>query len=143
MIRKALSPKVVAVSSSSDGSSSPSSFRLSAGFDRKEVMRCMMCGGKDCAKCGADAYKKLTNPGLPKLHSHWITDEILAMQRPSEAILRDGVVVEMVKKKITAVFNLCEPGEHPFCGTGNLSETGFPYQPETLMSNGSKTPLAV
>jgi len=34
------------------------------------------------------------------------------------------------------VFNLQEPGEHPFCGDGISKTTGFSYTPELLMKNG-------
>lgn len=38
------------------------------------------------------------------------------------------------RKGVTAVFNLQEPGEHPFCGDGISSRTGFSYTPELLMN---------
>lgn len=107
-------------------------------YEKKEVMRCLLCGGKDCSKCGLDAYKKLQNPAIELLHSHWITDDIIGMQRPNETSLLNGALDDMVKKKVTAVFNLTEPGEHPFCGCGVSNTSGFPYHPETLMSRGSK-----
>lgn len=109
-----------------------------AEFTKKEVFRCMLCGGSDCPRCGLNAYKAVKEPAIARLHSHWVTDSIIAMQRPIEAALDDGALADMVRKKITAVFNLTEPGEHPFCGGGNLSATGFPYNPEKLMSVGSK-----
>lgn len=37
---------------------------------------------------------------------------------------------------VGCVFNLTEPGEHPYCGTGILDATGFPYSPEKLMARG-------
>lgn len=111
---------------------------LTVGYDRKEQMRCMLCGGKDCSKCGLDAYKKVSAPAIAYLHSHWITEKIVGMQRPNETSLNNGALDDMVKQKFTAVFNLTEPGEHPFCGCGNMSDSGFPYHPETLMKRGSK-----
>jgi hypothetical protein len=109
------------------------------GFQRKETVRCMVCGGKDCSKCGLNAYKKLEKPAIEKLHSSWITDYIVAMQRPNnEALEKGGALEDMKKKKITAVFNLTEPGEHPYCGTGILHDCGFPYTPEIIMKAGSK-----
>lgn len=41
----------------------------------------------------------------------------------------------MTRKGITAVFNLQEPGEHPFCGDGIIPKTGFSYTPELLMNS--------
>ncbi len=98
----------------------------------------MVCGGRDCPKCGVDAYKKLQNPAIDKLHSHWITDYIVAMQRPNNKSLEAGALADFKKKKVTAIFNLTEPGEHPFCGPGIVHECGFPYCPENFMHVGSK-----
>lgn len=132
---------------SSTTTSSSSMFQLSSssskkttfhGFQKKEVVRCMVCGGRDCPKCGVDAYKKLQNPAIDKLHSHWITDYIVAMQRPNNKSLEAGALADFKKKKVTAIFNLTEPGEHPFCGPGIVHECGFPYCPENFMHVGSK-----
>jgi len=108
------------------------------GFSKKEQVRCLTCGGKDCPRCGLDAYKQLENPAIKYLHSHWITDSIVAMQRPNDTAFEMGALQDMVDKKISAVFNVTEPGEHPFCGTGNIHGTGFPYTPDKLMAKGSE-----
>jgi protein tyrosine phosphatase domain-containing protein 1 len=80
----------------------------------------------------------LETPAIENLHSTWITNEILAMQRLSDFILLENKVLEsLLKNKIGAVFNLTEPGEHAFCGCGLLESTGFPYTPEKLMEVGS------
>lgn len=109
-----------------------------AEFTKKEQMRCMFCGGSQCPKCSEIAYLQQTKPAIDKLHSSWISDSILAMQRPSDSILDNGVLNAFVANKITAVFNLTQPGEHPYCGCGILSSSGFPYSPEKLMHAGSK-----
>ena len=108
-------------------------------FANKERMRCMFCGGELCKRCGPTAYLQLQRPAIPNLHSSWINDSILAMQRPSDKLLIERNVLEEFKKaNITAVFNLTEPGEHPYCGDGVIPGTGFPYSPEKLMRAGSK-----
>ncbi len=107
-------------------------------FSKKEQLRCMVCGGRDCARCGLNAYKQLPHPAIRLMHSAWITDYIIGMQRPNDQVLDAGALQDMVDKKITAVFNLTEPGEHPYCGTGILADSGFPYSPEKLMAAGSK-----
>ncbi len=64
---------------------------------------------------------------------------VLATQRPSERSLRDFHIVPWMRAQdppITAVFNLQEPGEHPWCGDGILPATGFSYDPETLERGG-------
>lgn len=107
-------------------------------FDQKEKIRCMFCRGSSCNRCGITAYLTQTNPALEKLHSSWIDDNILAMQRPHDALFKDSNLIEQFKdNNIVAVFNLTEPGEHPYCGHGNLKTSGFPYQPELLMAAGS------
>ena len=107
-------------------------------FENKEVLRCFFCGGGHCKRCGPLAYSALESPAFDKLHSSWITDSILAMQRPNESLFKEGKLLEQFRRyRISAVFNLTEPGEHPHCGAGNL-ECGFPYNPDTLMAAGIK-----
>lgn len=48
-----------------------------------------------------------------------------------------GVVLCLPRLRISAVFNLTLPGEHPYCGDG-LGASGFPYDPEKdLMAENS------
>nr|CDJ81994.1 protein tyrosine phosphatase domain-containing [Haemonchus contortus] len=46
----------------------------------------------------------------------------------------DEIIHNLKRKKVRAVFNLQEFGEHPSCGSGNL-DGGFSYDPERLMRN--------
>ncbi len=99
----------------------------------------MFCGGGTCRRCGIEAYKTQETPALQNIHSSWINESIIAMQRPNEDMfVKSNVLAQFKSNKITAVFNLTEPGEHPFCGTGNQLYSGFPYNPETLMKSGIK-----
>ena len=61
------------------------------------------------------------------------------MQRPTdELIVGDVKLVEQFKEHgITAIFNLTQPGEHPYCGVG-LKASGFTYSPENFMKAGIK-----
>lgn len=104
----------------------------------KEKIRCLFCGGKLCKRCGPTAYENCGAPGLQRVHSSWITESILAMQRPTEELVDgDAKLIEQFKSSgITALFNLTEPGEHPYCGSG-LRPSGFTYTPERFMSAGS------
>ena len=123
----------------------------------KQRLRCIICtfGGLiDCRRCGNNAYLQQKSPAIAKLHSSWITDNILAMQRPSDKLFADGLINEFLNNNIMSVFNLTEPGEHPYCGnlncsktkfasvvpitTYNLMNSGFPYDPEKLMVHGIK-----
>lgn len=112
---------------------------FAAEFVKKEQLRCFFCGGVHCKRCSTIAHKKQHHESaIENLHSTWITEDILAMQRPSNELLTEYKVLESFKKqRISAVFNLTEPGEHPFCGCG-IQKSGFPYDPEILMKAGSK-----
>ncbi|CAM9155162.1 unnamed protein product, partial [Laminaria digitata] len=73
------------------------------------------------------------------LHSHWITDSIIAMQRPSSGLIKKYDIVGQFKRKgVTAIFNLTEAGEHPYCGDNLEESSGFPYLPDTFMREGSE-----
>ena len=70
------------------------------------------CLGSTCKRCSSGAYKLLENPAIDKLHSSWINDDILAMQRLSDPIITDGQIIEQFQEKnIRVIFNLTEPGE--------------------------------
>ena len=63
------------------------------------------------------------------------------MQRPADELLdSENLVKQFVDQNITAIFNLTEPGEHPYCGFG-LKTSGFPYTPERFMISGGKCML--
>lgn len=107
-------------------------------WEQKETVRCMFCRGAKCKRCGKDAFRLCENSPIKKIHANWITDDILAMQRPSdEHFVRHKFVEQLKDLNIVAVFNLQEPGEHPFCGYG-IKESGFSYYPEKLMAAGIK-----
>lgn len=42
------------------------------------------------------------------------------------------------RKRINAIINLQQPGEHASCGDGLAKEGGFSYLPEEFMDHGSK-----
>lgn len=107
-------------------------------WELKETVRCVFCRGVNCKRCGSNAYLNAISPAIENFHCNWITNEILAMQRPSDEQFETINLLEQFKLlNITAVLNLTEPGEHPFCGYG-IKESGFPYSPEKLMAVGSK-----
>ncbi|KAJ1435632.1 hypothetical protein B484DRAFT_445961, partial [Ochromonadaceae sp. CCMP2298] len=110
---------------------------VGSAFPKKERMRCMFCGGEQCKRCGATAHTSMVEPAIKGLHSTWINESIVAMQRPSDPILHAGALESFAAQGVTAVFNLTEPGEHPYCGFGVLEASGFPYSPEVFMAKGS------
>ncbi|VDO36239.1 unnamed protein product, partial [Haemonchus placei] len=91
----------------------------------------LYCKGRACRYCNTYLGKS----AIPRLYSTWITDDILAMARPQPVHFENDEIIHSLKrKKIRAVFNLQEFGEHPSCGSGNL-DGGFSYDPERLMRN--------
>lgn len=106
-------------------------------WEHKEVVRCTFCRGVNCMRCGQMAYQVCQNPAFPGLHSNWISEYILAMQRPADEIIETQNLISLFKESnIHAIFNLTEPGEHPYCGFG-IKKSGFPYTPEKFMDAGS------
>lgn len=66
---------------------------------------CNFCGGE---KCSAEDWRK--NPlknAIGGLHSSWITDFIIAMQRPSSKLIRELNLIESFKRQgVMAIFCL-------------------------------------
>ncbi|XP_078065781.1 protein tyrosine phosphatase domain-containing protein 1 isoform X3 [Mustelus asterias] len=80
-------------------------------------MQCSMtCGGRACK----------------------ITDNILAMARPSTEIIEKYNIIEQFKRHgIKTVINLQRPGEHARCGNPLEPVSGFTYLPEEFMEAGN------
>ncbi|KAL8603370.1 hypothetical protein ACOMHN_039733 [Nucella lapillus] len=102
--------------------------RLIAG----ESQCAMFCGGKKCKYCTADNWKP-QQMVITGLYSEWVTDNILAMARPSNHSLdKYNILDQFQEKGVKTVINLQQPGEHASCGYGNDS-SGFSYNPQRLM----------
>lgn len=91
---------------------------------------CRFCMGKSCKH--ENWKKNPKNPaGLDGIHCDWITEDILATQRPSSRIIKEYNLIESFKKNhIYSIFCLQEPGEHPYCGDGIHQSSGLSYLPE-------------
>lgn len=102
----------------------------------KHTILCRLCGGKTCKRCSKTAWLKCHDCAFNGLHSNWVTHDILAMARPNDSAFDDPefkLLEAWQNAGITAVFNLTECGEHPYCGDG-LLENGFTYIPERVMA---------
>ncbi|CBJ29564.1 conserved unknown protein [Ectocarpus siliculosus] len=103
----------------------------------KNQTKCRFCGGRLCLRCSEQCALRCKGAAVNGLHSHWISDSIIGMQRPSSRLIKTYDIVGQFKRKgVTAIFNLTEPGEHPHCGDGLEKASGFPYLPETFMREG-------
>ncbi|KAG8524024.1 Protein tyrosine phosphatase domain-containing protein 1 [Galemys pyrenaicus] len=100
-------------------------------------MACSMaCGGRAC-KYENPARWSEQEQAIKGVYSSWVTDNILAMARPSTELLEKYCIIEQFQSfGIKTVINLQRPGEHASCGNPLEQESGFTYLPEAFMEAG-------
>ncbi|XP_012581833.1 PREDICTED: protein tyrosine phosphatase domain-containing protein 1 isoform X2 [Condylura cristata] len=100
-------------------------------------MACSMaCGGRAC-KYENPARWSEQEQAIKGVYSSWVTDNILAMARPSTELLEKYCIIEQFQSLgIKTVINLQRPGEHASCGNPLEQESGFTYLPEAFMEAG-------
>ncbi|XP_009070095.1 PREDICTED: protein tyrosine phosphatase domain-containing protein 1 isoform X2 [Acanthisitta chloris] len=100
-------------------------------------MQCSMaCGGRAC-KYENPARWSDQEQAIKGLYSSWITDNILAMARPSTELIEKYNIIEQFERcGIKTIINLQRPGEHASCGNPLEQESGFSYLPEAFMEAG-------
>ncbi|NWI97222.1 PTPC1 protein, partial [Pitta sordida] len=100
-------------------------------------MQCSMaCGGRAC-KYENPARWSEQEQAIKGLYSSWITDNILAMARPSTELIEKYNIIEQFERYgIKTIINLQRPGEHASCGNPLEQESGFTYLPEAFMEAG-------
>ncbi|CAH2237694.1 jg11370 [Pararge aegeria aegeria] len=91
----------------------------------------LFCGGSRCQY----ELPRQGNSAVQGLYSDWVTDDILAMARPSTVgIAARNIIQQFHSWGIRTVINLQTPGEHASCGPA-LTKSGFTYDPNVFMSN--------
>ncbi|XP_026880943.2 protein tyrosine phosphatase domain-containing protein 1 [Electrophorus electricus] len=100
-------------------------------------MQCSMaCGGRAC-KYENPSRWSAQEQAIKGLYSSWITDNLLAMARPStEIIEKYNIIEQFLACGLRSVINLQRPGEHASCGYPLEPESGFTYRPEVFMEAG-------
>ncbi|KAJ8360866.1 hypothetical protein SKAU_G00173910 [Synaphobranchus kaupii] len=100
-------------------------------------MQCSMaCGGRAC-KYENPSRWSVEEQAVKGLYSSWITDNLLAMARPSTEIIEKYNIIDQFQRcGLRTVINLQRPGEHASCGNPLEQESGFTYRPETFMEAG-------
>ncbi|XP_061113487.1 protein tyrosine phosphatase domain-containing protein 1-like [Conger conger] len=94
------------------------------------------CGGRSCKYEDPSRWDE-DMQAVQGLYSSWITDELLAMARPSTEIIEKYNIIEQFQRfGIKTVINLQHPGEHASCGNELEPESGFTYRPEAFMDAG-------
>jgi len=103
-------------------------------------MACSLaCGGRAC-KYESPARWGEQEQAIHGVYSSWVTENILAMARPSTELLEKYRLIEQFQSHgIKTVINLQRPGEHASCGNPLEQESGFTYLPEAFMEAGSKS----
>ncbi|XP_078292229.1 protein tyrosine phosphatase domain-containing protein 1 isoform X4 [Panthera onca] len=95
------------------------------------------CGGRAC-KYENPARWSEQEQAIKGVYSSWVTDNILAMARPSTELLEKYCIIEQFRSHgIKTIINLQRPGEHASCGNPLEQESGFTYLPEAFMEAGS------
>ncbi|XP_034885117.1 protein tyrosine phosphatase domain-containing protein 1 isoform X1 [Mirounga leonina] len=100
-------------------------------------MACSLaCGGRAC-KYESPARWGEQEQAINGVYSSWVTENILAMARPSTELLEKYRLIEQFHSHgIKTVINLQRPGEHASCGNPLEQESGFTYLPEAFMEAG-------
>ncbi|XP_074770232.1 protein tyrosine phosphatase domain-containing protein 1 isoform X4 [Athene noctua] len=100
-------------------------------------MQCSMaCGGRAC-KYENPARWSDQEQAIKGLYSSWVTNNILAMARPSTELIEKYNIIEQFERcGIKTIINLQRPGEHASCGNPLEQESGFTYLPEAFMEAG-------
>ncbi|KAF7210068.1 protein tyrosine phosphatase domain-containing protein 1 isoform X1 [Nothobranchius furzeri] len=99
-------------------------------------VQCSMgCGGEAC-KYDSPSYWGEDQQAIKGLYSSWVTDQLLAMSRPSTEIIDKYNIIDQFRRNgIKTVINLQLPGEHANCGKPLEPDSGFSYRPEVFMEN--------
>uniref|UniRef100_H2U4R1 Protein tyrosine phosphatase domain-containing protein 1 n=1 Tax=Takifugu rubripes TaxID=31033 RepID=H2U4R1_TAKRU len=99
------------------------------------ILCLLACGGKDCRYEGPECWKA-NQQVIRGLFSSWVTDDIVAMARPSNHLIEKYRIVEQFQRlNIRSVINMQLPGEHAHCGPSLDPESGFTYSPHIFMDN--------
>ncbi|XP_054897633.1 protein tyrosine phosphatase domain-containing protein 1 [Poeciliopsis prolifica] len=95
----------------------------------------LACGGKDCRYEGPECWKS-NQQVIRGLFSSWVTDDIIAMARPSNHLIKKYNIIEQFQRlEIRSIINMQLPGEHAHCGPPLDLQSGFTYSPQTFMDN--------
>ncbi|XP_063786512.1 protein tyrosine phosphatase domain-containing protein 1-like [Pseudophryne corroboree] len=96
----------------------------------------LTCGGRDCRYESPDGWT-LEQQAIRGLYSSWITEEILAMSRPSTRLIQEHNITEQFHRYgIRSVVNAQLPWEHGHCGDSLDPQSGFSYRPQDVMDSG-------
>ncbi|XP_075998688.1 protein tyrosine phosphatase domain-containing protein 1 [Genypterus blacodes] len=99
------------------------------------ILCLLACGGPDCRYERPECWR-INQQVIRGLFSSWVTDDIVAMTRPSTHLISKYNIIEQFQKlNIRSIINMQLPGEHAHCGPPLNSTSGFTYSPQIFMDN--------
>ncbi|XP_072769818.1 protein tyrosine phosphatase domain-containing protein 1-like isoform X4 [Nerophis lumbriciformis] len=97
----------------------------------------LACGGLDCRYEGPECWKA-SQQVIRGIFSSWVTDDIIAMARPSTSLIEKFNIIQQFQRlNIRSIINMQVPGEHAHCGPPLDPGSGFTYLPQIFMENDS------
>ncbi|XP_015459946.3 protein tyrosine phosphatase domain-containing protein 1 [Astyanax mexicanus] len=100
-----------------------------------KIICLLACGGRDCRYEGPACWRT-SQQAIRGLFSSWVTNDIIAMARPSTNLIKRYNIIEQFKKlNIKSIINMQLPGEHAHCGPDLEPDSGFTYSPQVFMEN--------
>uniref|UniRef100_A0A9J8CR60 Protein tyrosine phosphatase domain-containing protein 1 n=1 Tax=Cyprinus carpio carpio TaxID=630221 RepID=A0A9J8CR60_CYPCA len=93
------------------------------------------CGGRDCRYEGPACWST-SQQAIKGVFSSWVTDDIIALARPSTYLIKRYCIIEQFKQfNIKSIINMQLPGEHAHCGPPLDPGSGFTYSPQIFMDS--------
>ncbi|KAJ8411195.1 hypothetical protein AAFF_G00172010 [Aldrovandia affinis] len=100
-----------------------------------KIICLLACGGRDCQYEGPACWRPIQQ-AVRGVFSTWVTDDIIAMARPSTHLIKRYSIIEQFQQlNIKSIMNLQLPGEHAHCGDPLEPDSGFTYSPQVFMEN--------
>ncbi|KAI7802375.1 protein tyrosine phosphatase domain-containing protein 1 [Triplophysa rosa] len=100
-----------------------------------KIICILTCGGRDCRYEGPGCWS-MSQQAIKGVFSSWVTDDIIAMARPSTYLIKRYSILEQFKQmNIKSIINMQLPGEHAHCGPPLESDSNFTYSPQIFMDN--------
>ncbi|XP_051726226.1 protein tyrosine phosphatase domain-containing protein 1 [Ctenopharyngodon idella] len=100
-----------------------------------KIICLLACGGRDCRYEGPACWSK-SQQAIKGVFSSWVTDDIIAMARPSTNLIKRYSIIEQFKQlNIKSIINMQLPGEHAHCGPPLEPDSGFTYSPQIFMDS--------
>ncbi|KAL4659517.1 protein tyrosine phosphatase domain-containing protein 1-like [Arapaima gigas] len=100
-----------------------------------KIICLLACGGRDCRYEDPSCWRP-SQQAIKGIFSTWMTEDIVAMARPSTWLMqRYNIIEQFHKLNIKSIINMQLPWEHSYCGPPLDPASGFSYSPQAFMEN--------